>query len=396
MARTEYSTLVAEAAALDKDLQNPAASGVYQNPDYVAGGALGFSALDDIERDPHAHAVLRRERTAITSYAHSVSANGTAPIDIEAATWADALLNKINYDKITTNLLQARVYGFAVCELMFGVEDNKLTIKRVIPRAPRRFVFDKQLNLRLRTPENVWPGELMNKKKFLIYTHGGKDNNPYGEGVGSKLLAYVRIKRELFVRSSEFSERVANGSALATVKGGKDKELQSALSAAVDLVRSGVAAVSDAVTVTLLEPNGSAQGVFESLINLINFEISKCVLGEVDSLTASPYKAAGVMSGAVEGIRVEQARSLSEDIDAVMNEVLAFLTEYNFPGAKSPTVSRAIGQNERFLEMVKKDHLIAQLGVAPDIAYVRANYGNHWNEAPQNRATPPAIAGMLG
>lgn len=397
MARTNYSNLMAETATLQKDLQNPAQSGVYRNPDYVAGGSLGFEALNDVTRDTHVSALFDKQAQSITSYAMSVTPGGDAPIDIDAATFTKDMLTKLDFDKVTVNFLRARLLGFSVGEVMFKVIDNKLTVTKIIPRASRRFVFDQELNLRLRTPANMWPGELMPKNKFLVYTHGGQDNNPYGEGLASKLLALVRIKRELLVRATEYSERIANGTALATVEGAKGAELNEALQAASDLVRSGVAAVSKGVDIKLMDPNGSGGPLFNNLIELINDEMSKCVLGETDSMTSSPYKSAGVIEATHNGINLEQARSLSEAICAVINnDLVAWLIEYNFPGAKPPIVGRLIGQNEQFMEQVKKDHLVAMLGVKFDIGYLRKTYGDHLTEAPENARVPTAIAGMIG
>lgn len=399
MAKTNFNRLLTEVATLDSDLMNPAASGIYQNPDRTLANTLtGVSFYDDVERDTHAYAVLQKRKMAVISYPWNVTPGDDSPQAQEAADLVKRTLDRIGFDKLTLDLLDATLKGYSVVELMYSAKAGAIGIDRCIPRAAHRFAFDKDLALRLRTAKNIHPGELVPPRKFLVHTFGGKDGNPYGVGVGSKLLALVRIKRELVRRSAEYAERVANGTVIATVIDGQDEELDRALEAAETVVSSGVVAVSDSTTIQLVEPGGSAATIFENLIKLINAEISKAVLGETGTTDAPPRSGVAALTTTHNGVRMELVRADADFLSATLNPTLCtWLTELNFgPDVVPPTVYRQIGEAEDFMARVQKDHYVAALGFRPNIDYVRETYGGHWEEAAQNTKTPPFVSGVTG
>lgn len=397
MAKTNFNRLLTEVATLDSDLQNPAASGVYINPDRTLAGIMaGVSFYDDVERDPHAYAVLQKRKMAVISYPWNVTPGDSSPEAEAAAKFAKLVIDNIGFDRLTLDLLDAILKGYAVAELMYQATASSITISHHLPRAAYRFQFDKDLALRLRTAKNIHPGELVPPRKFLVHTHGGKDGNPYGVGLGSKLLALVRIKREIMRRAAEYAERVANGTVIATVEGGKPAELDEALAIAQTVVSSGVVAVSGSTKIDMKEPGSAAFQVFEQLIHLINAEISKCALGETGSTEATGSGQA-TLAATHNGVRMELVRADADALSDTLNRMLRWLTELNFgPDVVPPKVYRQIGEAEDFMERVKKDHLVAALGFVPSIDYVRENYGGHWEAAPTNQKTPPSIAGIVG
>lgn len=397
MAKTNFNRLLTEVATLDSDLQNPAASGVYANPDRTLAGIMaGVSFYDDVERDTHAYAVLQKRKMAVISYPWNVTPGDSTPAAKDAADLARRVLDSIGLDQLSLDLLDALLKGYSVVELMYRMRNQEIVIGSAIPRAAYRFQFDKNLELRLRTAKNIHPGEPVPPRKFLVHTHGGKDGNPYGVGLGSKLLALVRIKREVLRRAAEYAERVANGTVIATVDGGGQPELDEALSIAQTVVSSGVVATTKTTGIQLVEPSGSAFNVFDQLIKLLNSEISKCVLGETGSTEASgPGQAS--LAATHNGVRLELVRADADALSIALNRMLRWLTELNFgPEVAPPQVYRQVGDNEAFLDKVKKDHLVAALGFVPSLDYVRENYGGHWEAAPTNQKTPPSIAGIIG
>lgn len=397
MARTNFQRLLREVATLDSDLSNPAQSGVYLNPDRLAGHYQGVSVYDEVEQDAHAYGVLQKRRLAVISYPYNVIPGADGPNEQAAAELGRRMFERIGLDKLSLDLLDAQLKGYAVGEIMWAVRAGMTDVEQVIPRAARRFAFDVGLNLRLLTKTNMRPGELTPPRKFLVHTFGGKDNNPYGAGLGSKLLKLVRLKRELMRMSVEFSERVSRGTVIATVTDGRDEELDRALEIAEDVISSGVVAVSDATSIQLLEPSGTAADVFDRLINLFNAEMSKCVLGETGTTEQTSRSGVAALLSAHNGVRLELVRADSDSLSITLNLMLRWLTELNFgPDVVPPTVYRQIGEAEDFIARVQRDHYVAALGFKPSIDYVRENYGGHWKEAADNRKTPPFVSGVTG
>lgn len=399
--RTDYQAMFDEVATLDADLQNPAASGVYTNPDYVIGGRLGYDALEGVYRDTHAYAAIQRLTTALTSYDWTVVPGATDGRAVAAAADATALLERIDFDRVTADMMTAYVFGFSVGEVMIRpTGQNKLEVYAVIPRAARRFAFDAQLQLRLRTKENYHPGKLLDQHKFLVWTYGGRDNNPYGSGIGSKLLSLVKAKRDVMLNILDYTQRIANGVGLAVVDStglDEDAAMTQAMDALETLRSSGDAAVTKGIELKILEANGQALQSFLDTVKLLNAEISKCALGQTASLESSPYQSAGVLQTAHTGVLMEQLRSLSDGICAKIDSVIAFEIMANYgPDVAPPRVRRLIGEAEAFATRIANDHKVAALGFEPSEDYVREHYGDYWKRNPDNRKTPPAVAGAIG
>lgn len=120
MAKTNFNRLLTEVATLDSDLQNPAASGVYANPDRTLAGIMaGVSFYDDVERDTHAYAVLQKRKMAVISYPWNVTPGDSTPDAQAAADLARRVLDSVGLDQLSLDLLDALLKGYSVVELMY-------------------------------------------------------------------------------------------------------------------------------------------------------------------------------------------------------------------------------------------------------------------------------------
>jgi phage gp29-like protein len=386
--------LLSEVATLAKDLHNPATSGIYNNPERVRAIKL----LDECERDLHARGVLSKRRDSVISYPWTVVPGDDTPAAAAAAEFARKNLEKLNFDLITLNLLDAIIRGYAVGEVLWRrTKSGMVEIADVVPRRSDRFRFDAGLNLKLLTPDEPSQGVALPSRKFIVHTVGGKDNNPYGSGLGSVLLWAIRLKRDCFIKHAELGERLAKGSVTATTASSDEKEVAKALEAARQLYQNGLAAVSDAITLKLMEPSSATGDYYIKMIELLNAEMSKCVLGETTTTETSPYQSGGLVSTVQSSIRLRQTKSDSDMVMRQPSKVLEWMTWLNFgPDVAPPTVWRTVGDVDKFLQDIQKDHYVAALGFSPDEKYVQEKYGDHWKAAPEKRSTPPGIQGAIG
>lgn len=391
MARTNFNRLLAEVATFDSDLQNPALSGIYYNPDRTIQYAI------EVELDTHATSVLEERKLAVTSYAWNVTPGDDSAAAKAAADLVKRVIDSIGMDKLTLDLLDAILKGIAVVELMYEVKGNEILVTGFIPRPTRRFQFDKNLQLRLLTQKSPMEGELVPPRKFLVHTVGGRDGNPYGFGLCSKLLGWVRYKREINRLWAEYNERTSKGTWVLKLTGNcSPAELQTAQQVVDDAAQSGTVVLTENMDLKLIEPSGNSSESFMEQLKFANDEISKCSLGKTKSDIASQGKAG--LSTAHTGAHLERVRADADALSVTLGQQLArWLTELNFgPDVAPPQVYRQVGDNEAFMEQVKRDHLVAALGYKPSPDHVRESYGGDWQENTDNQKTPPSIAGIIG
>lgn len=61
------------------------------------------------------------------------------------------MLARLGWDEVTRAMLWSRFFDIAVAELLWRVESGRVVLKDILPRDPRRFLFDEEGRLRLRT-----------------------------------------------------------------------------------------------------------------------------------------------------------------------------------------------------------------------------------------------------
>ncbi len=395
------NTLKNEIAGISKDIFNPP-FGISLRPHddtlLSRGGGKGLKIYDELERDPHCFAVLQKRKMAVVAYPWEVEAASSSRIDKKAAEFVKAQLNSVNFDKVTLDLLDAILKGFAVCEIMWRTDGTQIMIERIIPRDQRRFEFDYDFKLRLKTWSNLFPGEEMPDKKFIVHSSGAKDGSPFGLGLGTRLFWPVWFKKQgiqfwLTLADKFGSPTVVGKYPLGTVPEDQDK----LLSALGDIAQeSGIIVPSD-VVVEMLEATRTGSGdLYERLCKYMDDQISVCVLGE-NSTTSG--KSSGLNSSQAQvhnEVRLELSKADADLLSGTLNNtVVKWLTEFNFPAATPPRIWRRIAQQEDLKSRADRDALIFNLGFKPSLEYITETYGDGWDVRDMT-ANQPALSAVGG
>jgi phage gp29-like protein len=173
------------------------------------GGSQGLALYDEIERDPHAYAVLQKRKFALVGREWSVEAATDAEADQQAANIIEDILSELNFDQLCLDLLDATLKGYSVAEIIWTRRAGRIVPERIVAHDPRRFVFDEEWRPRLLTTANLMDGEPLPDRKFITHRFGVKGNDPYGLGLGSRLFWPVLFKREGIAFWLTFLEKFA-------------------------------------------------------------------------------------------------------------------------------------------------------------------------------------------
>ena len=346
---TEAKTLIANAR---NDITIPFWSGTLQHADDTLiqqGGGKGLAIYDEIERDTHAFAMLQKRKKGLTARNWQVEPGGDRPIDKEAADLVEEILTALPFDRICEDMLDATLKGYAVGEVVWARDGNRIRPTRIKTHDQRRFAFDEDWKPRLLTWTEMVDGLELPERKFIIHRFGVKGNNPYGLGLGTRLFWAVLFKREGVAFWLHFLEKFAGPTVVGkTPYGMLDDEQRKLLNTLTAVKTSSAVTVPIGTEIDFLEATRSGSVTYEQWLAYWDRQISICVTGE--TLTTQVGESGG--NRALGEVHQEMLDILVDSdgdalADTLREQLLQWIVDYNLPGAAVPSVWRVRPKNEK-------------------------------------------------
>lgn len=339
-------------ASVENDITIPFFSGVLQHADDTLiqqGGGKGLKIYDEIERDTHAGAMLQKRKKSLVARAWEVDPGGERPIDKEAAELVEEQLKGLSFDVVSEDLLDATLKGFAVSEIVWERDGNRIKPRRLQQDDQRRFVFDRDWQLRLLTWSDMTDGMALPARKFVVHRVGVKGNNPYGLGIGSRLFWPVLFKREGVSFWLHFLEKFAGPTVVGkTPYGTLTDEQNKLLNTLVRARTASAITVPIGTDIEFLEASRSGSVSYEQFLNYWDRQISICVTGE--TLTTQVSQSGGNRAlGEVHQEMLDLLVDSDADLlsETLRDQLVRWIVEYNMPGAALPYVWRVRPKNEK-------------------------------------------------
>jgi phage gp29-like protein len=353
---SEATTMIASVA---NDITIPYFTGVLQNSDETLvqqGGGKGLAIYDEIERDTHAFPMLQKRRKAVIQREWEVKPGGDRPIDKEAADLVEEFLTALPFDRICEDMLDATLKGFAVSEVVWARDGNRIKPVQIKAHDQRRFAFDRDWAPRLLTWANMREGEHLPERKFIVHRVGVKGNNPYGLGLGSRLFWPVLFKREGITFWLHFLEKFAGPTVVGkTPYGMLSGEQNKLLNTLMSVRTSSAVTVPIGTDVEFLEASRGGSVSYEGFIAYWDRQISICTTGE--TLTTQVGESGG--NRALGEVHQEQLDILADSdadllSDTLREQLLQWIIDYNLPEATPPAVHRVRPKNEKAAAETRK------------------------------------------
>lgn len=339
-------------ADVANDITIPYYTGVLQNADDTLiqqGGGKGLAIYDEIERDPHAFAMLQKRKKSLLARAWEVEPSGNRAADKQAAELVREILTALPFDQICEDLLDATLKGFAISEVVWARDGDRIVPREVLSIDQRRFAFDRDWQPRLLTTSAMRDGVELPDRKFITHRVGVKGNNPYGLGLGSRLFWPVLFKREGVTFWLHFLEKFAGPTIIGktpygTLPDAQNKLLQTLVSART----ASAVTVPIGTDIDFLEASRGGSVSYEAFLAYWDRQISIGVTGE--TLTTQVSDAGG--SRALGEVHQEMlALLVDSDGDllsaSLRDQLVRWIVDYNMPGAAVPHVWRVRPANER-------------------------------------------------
>ncbi len=343
-----------------------------------AGGWQGYEAL---LKDDQVAACFTQRRMAVVARPWVVEPGEDSRQGRKAADLVRETLDEIGWDAITDQMLHARLFGFAVAEVLWKLTPAGVRVKAIKPRDRRRFVFAPDGALKLLTA-HAWMGEELPPRCFWAPGVGASHaDEPYGRGLGHALFGPVWMKRQGAKYWGIFLEKFGAPTVVGHFHEGTSPEERARLLAAAEAVVSQMAVtLPEGVTLEFLEAKRGGAADYETWMHYWDSAIAKIVLGQTMTTDNGSSQSQANVHWDVRQDIVEADADL---IDASASDTwVRWLTEMNFPGVEPPRISRDMTEQEDMNTRAERDATLSGIGIKLTADAVKRVYGEDYELAP--------------
>ena len=386
MTKTKKSVITDEIATEEKDITRGYIGNILTNPDIILskeGSGRGLELYEKLFLDHRIFSEMQKRKLAVIGKEWQVEPASDNPEDQKIADFVTEVFKNFSYDTARQALLSGVLLGFKSGEVMWDYSEGDISIKNIIPRSSRRFVFDLQGKMRLLTWGNMIQGEEIRDRKFIVFTNPSDNGSPYGDGIGRVLYWCSWFRKNGTKFEAVFLDKYGSPTAVGKYPPGTDKGIQDKLFEACEAIQSSSAVtIPDSVKIELLEATRAASlNGYESWRKFWDDAISFVILGQIATTEGTPGK-----------LGSEKARSdvrkdiIKADADLLCecqnggdqyNALIKWIVDYNFWEIKRyPKVWIRTELEKDLLPLAERDRiLIKEIGVPTPVSYIRETYG---------------------
>ena len=322
--------------------------------------------------DPHVFACTQSRKAGVLSLDWEINRGLDKDQNAEDI---ENLLKKLDIQKLMSDILDATQFGFQPLEIMWKRDKSgHIMPERVTAKPPEWFCFDDDNNLKFRTKENYY-GEVVPAKKFLLAQNNPSYNNPYGERTLSRVFWNVTFKKGGLKFWVVFTEKYGMPHLIGKHPRGSTKEETNSLADMLeDMVQDAIAVIPDDSSIEIQEASKSSSAeIYEKLIDKMNTEISKAILGQTLT-TEIGSTGSYAASNTHMQVRQDIIDSDKKLVEGVINQLIQWIYEINFANAEVP-VFEMFEPEDVDLTLAQRDKILFDTGVKFTKEYFIKNYG---------------------
>lgn len=245
-----------------------------------------------LRRDDQVAALMQQRQDKLVEAEWEVIPGGDAPADVAAADFLREQLTGFNFDAACRKMHGSLLYGYGVAECLWGRDGSRITLRDIRVRAPWRFGFAKDRQLKLLVESRWLP---MPSRKFWLVTWGAEDDDtPYGMGLGHQLWWPVYLKRNGARFWAAYLDRFGVPTTKAVYPSDEsdaenEKRKKDALAAALSLRSEGAVALPEGFDVSLVESTSRGSGDFKDFLAYWDDAIAKIILSQTGTSRIGQY-----------------------------------------------------------------------------------------------------------
>ncbi len=322
--------------------------------------------------DPHVFACTQSRKAGVLSLDWEI--NRGLDKDEKAQT-IEKLLKKLDINKLISDILDATQFGFQPLEIMWKKEKSGYILpEKIIAKPPEWFCFDDDNNLKFRTKENYY-GEIVSEKKFLLAQNNPSYNNPYGERTLSRVFWSVTFKKGGLKFWVVFTEKYGMPHLIGKhPRGATQEETNTLADMLEEMVQDAIAVIPDDSSVEIQEANKSSSAeIYEKLIDKMNAEISKAILGQTLT-TEIGSTGSYAASNTHMQVRQDIIDSDKKLVESVINQLIRWIYEINYSNEDIP-IFEMYAPEDVDLTLAQRDKILSETGIKFTKEYFIKTYG---------------------
>ena len=308
----------------------------------------------------------------------------------KAAEFLEKNLHRIDWNRISAQMMWATFYGFSVSECLYETDGKNIFLKDIKIRERENFGWNAdEKPVWLLDVESGQQGRAVDNPQFWWCRHGSVNNSElYGRGLANVIYYPVIFKHSGVNYWLDFLDKFANPTMVGKMSEYDNMEdgQQQFLNTIEALHGSGGTVLKSGQELDVLESirNG---GDYDKFTEWCNTAISKSILGQ--SMTIEDGTSRSFGKTMLE-IRAERAVMDDDMVSGSFNrQIVPFLIESNFKGAKMPKVYRDLEVREDMEAQSRADIRVFNLGYEPTQDYIEKTYGKGWEKSERPTALKP-------
>ena len=190
-----------------------------------------------------------------------------------------AIYSFSSFDQLTLCLLDAIFIGYAVAEIDWRSDGDRIYIKQAWNRDQSRFAFNVGnggYELRLITNADPLDGEELPARKFLVHTVGSTSGDPYGDGLAERLFWFNWFKRQNLKAWLIFGEKFGSPTLRGTYQ--TERQRDKLLQIMDNIAQQAGVALPEGVSLDVLQASSGSTDTYEKMCSYCDAQIIESIL----------------------------------------------------------------------------------------------------------------------
>lgn len=331
------------------------------------------------EKDLHYRSVLQTRKLAVSGLELAVEAASDKAEDVAAADLVREALSSDGTEEFLSDVLDAIGKGFSVCEILWDVSEGDWRPRNIVWRDPRWFTFSEiDGTTVLLRDDTKWSGVPLAPYKFVVHTPKVKSGIPLRGGLARAAAWGYLFKNYGLKDWVAFAEIYGQPLRVGKFDASANPDQIAILKEAVSSIGTDAGAViPDSMMIEFVDHVGKANSaqIYERLLDYLDKQVSKAVLGHTGSADSTPGKLGGEdqAKDVRKDIVVADAKQLSTTLS---RDVARPLVDLNLgPRAVYPRVRLLIEEPEDLAALAGNLSILVPLGLDVEESWVRDKFG---------------------
>lgn len=292
----EKDTIIREVATRKRSIDFLSAMNYLPNPDPVLKkSGKDIKVYHDLLYDPTVSAAVGRWKDGVQELEWDIdrgrAKSRQAKIIRQVFDNIDGLDEKGGLYRIFGEILNARLFGYQPCEVIWEKVGNMIVPVDIIAKPQHWFTFGPDGELLFRSTDAVM-GEAVPTYKFIVPTYEGSYNNPYGTAVLAKVFWPAVFKKGGMKFFVTFAEKYGMPYIIGKHKFKSPEEVDQFVSDLETLIADGVIALGmDSQDVQIVATGTTASSdIYAGLVSTMDDQISRAILHHTAATSSTPGK----------------------------------------------------------------------------------------------------------